>query len=319
MAAAELLQYLTSISMDYRTNLPSVEPLMAELAEKLPEPTSLYVAAVWQTKFAKKEYMTASQDLERLYWQNPDGAFEDNVFNSYVYAGAFASARRFYVQTRKNILSPVNVSNGRGRTAFVMGYAMNDPELRRMAMEDSSSGSASDMMMHIWDAALRDDVDDLQKNAQEMIERYETTSGPNSRGRRLMKFLSLIPALKDPAHPSRRQALSYFVRDANWIILRWIWIEKYKIPSKDALVLLGGMDTDAFRRVLISYLSGNAASTEDAFKHYKDDPKRTMDALFLSHYLTHKILKQPAKADEDLKPAKSTTTRELLAAKLKLE
>ena len=86
-----------------------------------------------------------------------------------------------------------------------MGYAMNDPELRRMAMEDSSSGSASDMMMHIWDAAWRNQPRELEEKVKEIIERYEQEMGVNSPGRRLLKFLPLLPALRDAKHPRFRE------------------------------------------------------------------------------------------------------------------
>lgn len=318
MAAAEMLQYFTSINLEYRTNFSNLEPLMVQLAERLPQPSRLYISAMWQTKFANKESVPVAQELERLYWQNPDGGFEDNVFNSYIHAGAFASARRFYGQSRSNILSPVAVSHGRGRTAFVMGCIFDDPELRRMAMEDSSSGSSSDMIMHIWDAAIRDDLDDLQENTQELIDRYETSSGPNSRGKRLMKFLALFPALKDPKHPSRREALTYFGKENQWIVLRWIWIEKFKLPPNDAITFLGGRENDAMRRVLVCYLEGNLSGAQEALKEYKRATDRAMDGFFLAHYVTHKLAKEPEKPDQDLQPVDASTTRDLLAAKLKL-
>ncbi len=319
MAAAEMLQYFTSIDVEHRTNFSNIEATMVTLSEKLPQPTSLYISAQYQTRFAKQEPVAMAKDMEKLYWQNPDGGFEDNVFNSYLYAGAYASARRFYRQSRANSLNPVAISHGRGRAAFVMGYVFDDPELRRMAMEDSSSGSSSDMLMHIWDAAIRDNTDDLQEHTQELVDRYETSSGANTRGKRLMKFLALLPALKDPKHPSRREALSYFGKEAQWIVLRWIWIEKFKIPSNDAITFLGGRENDPLRRALICYLEGNLSGVQEALKEYGWGTRHPVDTLFLAHYLAHKLAKEPEKPDQDLRPTNAKTTRDLLAAKLKLE
>lgn len=301
-----------------RTNVAKADILLPQLAEKLPETTHLNLNAVYPIKYAKKNPFEIAQALERLYWQDIECGFENHVFNNYLLAGAYKSARRFFVQTRPYVLDPIAVSNGRGSVAFVMGYVLDDPELRRVALEASRSGSASDMSMHIWEAAIRDNAADLKANTQELIDRYETRSGASSRGRRLMGFLPLLPALKDPKHADRSEALNYFGDSAQWLVLRWIWINKYKLSKDDAIRFLGGRETDPFRHVLICYLESDAAAAKEALKGYADPDKRFSEQTFLAYYLAHSLQKKPFdKPEPDLKPPNARSVREAVFAKLK--
>jgi hypothetical protein len=318
LAATEVLQYLTSINKNERTNVPKADVLMPQLGEKLPETTKIHLSAVFQRKYGDKDPFEIAQSLERLYWQDVSSGFENEIFAHYLMAGAYKSARRFFVQTAPYALDPVLVSNTRGSVAFVMGYVLNDPELRRMAMKVSRSGSASDMYMHIWEAAIRDDLPQLKQHVEELIDRYQSRSGADSSGRRVLKFLPLLPALKDPAHPSRSDALRYFGNEPGWTILRWIWIEKYKLPKADAVTFLGGRETDAFRHILVCSLEGNAEAAKAALKPYADSVPRFNEQLFLAYHLTHQLQKAQFNKDEpDLKPAQVVSISEAVLARLK--
>src|SRR5208283_1487228 len=193
----------------------------------------------------------------KLYWKNPDCGLEDRVFRDYAYVGAFKSARRFYTEARTNIIDPVEFSNRLGLMAYVTAYLSKDEAMRQMVLEDSKSGSFNDMCLRIWDAALRDDTAELEQNIRDLIERYETQKGPESRGRRLLGFLPLLPALRDPQHADHEKALHYFGRDDSWLILRWLWIEKFNVKSPDAVTFLGGGGTDTYRHLLVCYLDGD--------------------------------------------------------------
>src|SRR5262249_12225605 len=143
--------------------IPNAQELKYSLAEALPQPTELYVKSVQDWKFRRFDNFRRGQELERLYWENPDSGLEARVFRNYAVVGAFNSARRFYQQARGNILDPVTFSNGMGREVYMVGYCLNDERLRASALEDSNSGSASDMMMHLWEAAVMDRPKEMQQ------------------------------------------------------------------------------------------------------------------------------------------------------------
>src|SRR5258708_18152391 len=105
--------------------------------------------------------------MEKLYWRNSDSGLEDWVLSCYGMAGAYKSFQRFYRQAREIFLDQVKVSNGIGKEVFVLGYLLGDEKMRAMALEDSRSGSHSDMLMHVWDAGIRDDRKEMEEVARE--------------------------------------------------------------------------------------------------------------------------------------------------------
>lgn len=318
LAAVEVLQYLTSINSNERTNVPKADVLMPQLAQKIPETTRIHLSAVWDSKYTNKNPFEVAQALERLYWQDVSSGFENEIINNYVKAGAYKSARRFFMQTREYVLDPVQVSNTRGQIAFVLGYLENDPELRRAAMLASRSGSSSDMYLHIWEAAIRDDIPQLTKNIQQLVSRYQSSAGPDSSGRKMLKFLPLLPALKDPNHASREEALRYFSNEAGWTVLRWIWIQKFKLPNEDAITFLGGRETEAFRHILVCSLEGKRKEAEVALQSYLESTSRFNEQTLLAGYVTDKMRNKPFnKPEPDLKPAEVVSVREAVLARLK--
>jgi len=176
------------------------------------------------------------------------------------------------------------------------------------------------MMMHAWEAAIRDDAKQLESTVAELVERYEQQQGVNSLGRRLLKFLPLLPALRDPHHASRREALEYFGKDGGWTIFRFIWIEKYKIPVADAIVLLGGRENSTFTQLLIAYLEKNSEKALDALNMLNSDPQSRNEQRVLGSCLCEKFHpnSHPHK-DVDLKPPGAMSIRQAVLQRLKAE
>jgi len=315
--AAAALAYLSSISPNYLSPLPKAGDWMAKLAEQLPQPSKLYVNAIWQKEFEHKPFLERAKQLERLYWRNPDSQMEEWVFLQYAKAGAFGAARRFYIESRENLLDRVLTSNGLGLDAYIVGYLKGDAELRQMALQDSRSGSYSDMVLHMWDAAIQDDRKQLRSEVDNLIERYEKESGPNAMGARLKSFIPLLPALAEPKNPKHKEAIGYFGPDKNAVLIRWIWIEKFKLSKEDAIAFLGGRETDAARRVMVGYLEGDVGQTQMV----ADALMRRHDAQD-SHCILAKFLsmKLDAGAREpevpDLKPGGVSSARALVLGRL---
>ena len=79
-----------------------------------------------------------------------------------------------------------------------------------MALEDSNCGSFKHMTMQLCEAVITDNQKALADQINELVDRYESTKGPRSTGRRLAAFLPLLPALADAKHVSHDQAVHYF-------------------------------------------------------------------------------------------------------------
>jgi hypothetical protein len=298
--------------------IPRGSELKYELAEALPQPTPLYVRSVYDRKLRGMSNLERAREVERLYWKNPDSGLEERVFRNYVVARAFKSAKRFYSQARPNLIDPVEFSNVMGKPAYVTGYLLGDREMQRMAMQDSRSASASDMTLHIWDAAIRGNVEELERQAQEMVDRYESDDPPNSRGRRLLKFLPLLPALRDAKHPDHERALQFFGKDDAWLILRWFWIEKHKLSPQDAIVFLGGRETGLFQHVLICYLDKDAPAMLDALNKFNASRTAIDECTVLAMTLYGRLHDPTSEVEDvDLKPEGTVSVRELVQAKLK--
>ena len=318
LAACAILGYLSSLNNDALSKIPQGPDLKFSLADSLPQPTLARVRATFDRKFKDIGNFARAQAYERMYWQNPDSGLENRVLYNYIVSGSFKSARRFYSQARPNFQDPVGFSNTGGPELFVLGFCLDDAALRKQAMEDSRSASYFDMMMHIWDAAIRDQASELEEHANEMIERYEQEQGVNSMGRRLIKFLPLLPALRDPNHASRREALEYFGKDGGWTILRYIWIEKFKIPTPDAIVLLGGRENNAFVQIIIKYLEKDQPGALEAYNHFTALENTRNEQIVLGACLYNRLHPlSPPHEEPDLKPAGATSIRQAVFEKLK--
>ncbi len=317
LAATKLLNYFTSIRRDLRKSTPHAEGLMAELAGKLAQPTQLYAHAVWYTKFAPLTDLERARELEKIYWKNPDCGLEDWVVRYYCLAGDLKAARRFYVEARENFLDSVRTSNGIGQTAFVLGYILHDNKLCQMALEDSASGSYMDMTEHIWDDAIRSESTELEPQVKELIERYEPNAGKDSPGRRLQNFLPLLPALANSKDPQHQEAIHYFERDTSWYILRWIWIQNFKLSKQDAITFLGGDEVGGPIRVVNFYLEGDAKKAAAAMMELSNSSEGQTEQLALASFLSRTLNNEPLDAGTpDLKPADTTSTYKAVLSQL---
>lgn len=318
LATVEVLQYLETLNNEALAKIPHAVDLKYQFAETLPQPTRLYVRCVYDRKFKTLGNLERGQEMEKLYWKNPDCGMEDRVFRNYAVSGAFKSAKRFYTQARTNIIDPVGFSNRLGLMVFVTAYLLNDEGMRQMVLEDSRSASFNDMCLHIWDAAIHDNSTELEQNVRALIERYETQKGPESRGRRLLEFLPLLPALRDPQHADHQKALQYFGRDDSWLVLRWLWIEKFNLKSHDAITFLGGRETDLCRHVLVCYLDRDEKALVDATNQFLASRDTVDEFSVLSSFLCRK-LHHPTDSLEgpDLKPVDSRSIRQLVLSEVR--
>jgi hypothetical protein len=316
-AATKVLKYFTSLRRDLLKSVPRSTDLTAELAGKLSQPTMLYVNAVWYTKFAPLSDLERARELEKIYWKNPDCGLEDWVVRYYCLAGDFKAARRFYTEARENFLDSVRTSNGVGQSAFVLGYLLHDNGLRQMALEDSASGSRSDMTMRIWDDAIQKDSKGLQAQVAGLIERYEPNMGNDSTGRRLQNFLPLLPALANPKDPQNQEAIHYFARDNSWYILRWIWIQNLKLSKSDAIAFLGGAEAGGPIRVVNLYLEGDVKKTAAAMVELSHKNEGQTEQLVLASYLSRTLNNESLDAGTpDLKPADAASTCKTVLSQL---
>lgn len=317
LAAARALRYITSVT-EYPKPFQRVVKTAPSLARKLSQPSRLWVRAVWSEKFAPLPPLEKAMELEKTYWQNTDCDVEDWVLHYYCQAGAFPAARRFYLQARHNFTDSVRVSNGPGRTAFVLGYCLDDRDLRECALEDSRSYSSADLVMHIWEAAIQDNRERLGRLADEHIQRYESQSGENSRCRVLKRFLPLLPALGDPNHPRRAEALRHFGKDNRWIVLCWIWIEKFKLPQNDAIVFLCGETNRADLRPLICALKNDARGARECLGEMIEQNALRTPLSVLASFVCRKTAGEPVNVRvPDLKPPGTKSTRDAVLERLR--
>jgi hypothetical protein len=313
-----VLSYLSRLDNANLRKIPNGSELKYSLADSLYQPTALKVRSMSQGKFRNLDNFSRAQEYERLYWQNPDSGLEGRVIFNYIVSGGYDSAKRFYSEARSNFEDPVGFSNGLGQELFVFGYCINDAKIRQQAMEDSRSASYSDMVLGVWEAAIRDNAKDIEKGANEIVERYEDRKGADSPGHRLLKFLPLLPALKDPKHPSRKEALEYFGRGDGWTVLRFIWIEKYNIPTEDAILLLGGRENNLLGQFLISYLEKNQPKALDDLNKLTtaSDTRGEQKVLVACLYSRMHPLASPHE-DKDLKPPGAMSIRQAVMTRLK--
>jgi hypothetical protein len=315
LAAAFATIYLLRLNNEALAELPNGQGIQFSIAESLPQPTYMKMRVTFERKHKNLDDFKKGQELEKLYWQNPDSDLEGRVLIYYIEAGAYKSLRRFYSQARSNFLDPVKFSNGSGPQLFVVGYCLNDRKLREQAIEDSSSASQMDMMLHLWEAAIEDKPKEIEEWANQIVERYEQNEGVNSLARRLLKFLPLLPALRDAKHASHREALEFFGKDQGWTILRFIWIEKFKLPVSEAITFLGGKENSLLNQFLISYLEKDLQ--QDALQQLSHSNARTEQKM-LGYCLFHKLHPVPKlQEDADLKPPGAASIREAVLERTK--
>lgn len=318
LASAQLLIYLTALNDEAMRRIPDPTNLLSSIAQRLPQPSQFYVRAVYPKKFAPLDDFMRGQEMERLYWRAPESGIESQVMMNYLYAGAYDSAVRYYKQFRRNLTDPVQFSQEIGKSAWVLGYITGNKDVRRMALEDSRSGSGADMTLNMWEAAANDDSDALKQQIDERILRYDAGRGPDSLGERLARFMPLLPALREPKHPQRDAALDYFGQGETAMLLRWIWINEYKLPTEDAIRLLGGRQTTNYlSRVMVCSLEKERKKLDEAVTVLEEKGVWRGEDMTIARHLMFQLDKdRKAPADADLRPAGARSLSELLKEKL---
>ncbi|MGA9777336.1 MAG: hypothetical protein WBS33_03595 [Verrucomicrobiia bacterium] len=135
---------------------------------------------------------------------------EERIITGYIAAGAFDSAKRFYLEIRKLLDLGVGFSNDTGPQLWTIGFLEKDENLMSTALKDSDTGSYMAMLTAFWNFAAHDDSQGMEQQMDELTERYESQEGPESTGRILKGFVPLIPALKDPNNPDHKKGAGLF-------------------------------------------------------------------------------------------------------------
>ncbi len=314
VAAARAITYLDAIVSDHDSlkAFPAARRLAKAFAPKVAQATRSYVRAIGMQDL---ENFERAVKYEELYWKNPDSGLEPFIIRNYLFSGAFKSARRFYEQSRQNFGDSILIANGVALDVLPAGLLRKDDQLCQWVLEDSASGSHSDMILHVWNAAFHDDLKEVKSVLGDMIERYEPDQ-PDALAHKLLGFLPLLPALKDPKHAQHQAALSYFGQQDIWMIPRWLWVDKFNLSKEDAIEFLGGRESDVLRRALVCYLEKDRVGMLDAINKYNAATSQSGGRRTLLYFLYEQISDHKFHGeDKDLKPKDSESVRTWLRRK----
>ncbi|MBN8245803.1 MAG: hypothetical protein J0L84_00005 [Verrucomicrobia bacterium] len=312
LESAPLLTYLAGRNLaQMKKSHPELLPLRERVAAAAPQPNLNTFEVLQSGEPRRPRDLAWAQDAERLYWKNTDSGLEETVFDAYALSGFPGEARRFYFRVRAHLGDPVKVSNNIGEKAWLLGLALDDPKLRKAALADGASGSASDLQTQAWDAAARGDVEAFSNAVRGRLERYPDTSG-RYRWERILQFAELVPALAKPDHPDRQKALDYFGRDADATMLRWIWIQRYRLPPGDAIRFLGGRDPDAVRKVFVRVLENDLPAANAAVAELQQSPAGRGAYALVAIHARNRLLGAPQELTPDLMPPGARFTRDLV-------
>jgi|GEM_PF-343980 len=302
--------------------VPHIADFKAEIANTLWEPSWSQLQLNW-SDWKKRPDFERAQELEKLFWQRPGNSFPfEEIFDGYLRARAYASARRFFDQIEDLIEDRVRFSNHIGPRRFTLALMEQDLAGMEHARRVSSSGSYLDMIANIVACAAADDIAGLQEQVETVFQRYDKER-KNEMMLKLEAFLPLIPALKDPAHPDHGKALDFFATYKNWPTLQWTWLTKYKLSTADAVRFLGGPQTDPERRLMVMYLlkdkEGFRKAYEAAEKDFRARGKTWGNMAFVViHYLRNELLDVPVPTSQpDLKPPTARSLTEAFHARLR--
>ena len=149
---------------------------------------------------------------------------------------------------------------------------------------------------------------------------------------RLVNFLPLLPALRSANDPSRQEALDYWEGDPRWLILGFIWIDKYRLEKQDAERMLGkepegsfrdtvlrdiGVEGEnIFRDFLLSYLKKDAVKALHNFNELMNAGNVRTEEVVLAACLYNRLEPlAPPHEEPDLKPAEVTSLKQVVQDK----
>jgi hypothetical protein len=316
LATVSMLRYLSELNEDEFQKLPEAREMQVKLAQSLPEPSLTQADAFFDSKFRSLDAFGRAQAYEQMFWQNPDSGLDRSVIFNYIISGSFKSAKRFYTQARTYFQDPVRVSSYSGKQVFLMAWCQNDAALRKQALKDSECGSRADLMMRIWDAAIVDDTNRLERAAQEFC-RYEPGGGKMAVCSRLINFLPLLPGLRTASNPAREDALDYWEGDTRCMILAFMWVDKFKLQKPQAVRLLGGTEGDnSFRDFLLSYLvRDKQKALADLNDLITSAGVRTEEVVLAACLYNRLEALAPPHDEPDLKPAEVTSLKQVVQEK----
>jgi hypothetical protein len=314
IANDSVLDFLSARNQETLDNSPGLSELRIRLARAARQPTATTLRVLREDVGGYHRTLENAQALERLYWRNTDSRIENNVFIAYASAGYPTEAKRFYMRVRSQLGDPVAVSNGIGKSAWMVGMCTDDVELRRAALEDSRSASFSDLNLHAWEAGITGDASDVEKALDELIGRYSRSAASFTS---IRSFLPLLPALKDPKHPKHPEALDFFGKQGHGTVFRWIWIKRCKLSPEDGIRLLGGTDAEDERAVLVQLLRKDIKAARKALDAAKISAGERSLMVSLLYHQADPSFRSDAKP-EDVRPAGMRFTREVVAERLGL-
>ncbi len=296
---------------------PKIKQLKTQLAESIAEPSHLKITALYAEQFRKLNNGERAQAYEKLFWQNPNSGLEQSILNGYIVAGAWKSAERFYRQSREAVAADVSFSNFLSPEIWMLGFLKNDEDTMKLAFEDSNTGSAMAMLTRMWHFAAHSDYTQLEHEVDDYIQRYQPRGGDDSQGQMIKNFIPLIPALADPKNPKHGEALDFFGKSRNATNLRWVFIQKYKLPVDEAIRFLGGEETDRLRRVMIVGLKQDKPNIRTALTKYISSDENKSAGRVISSWLEVHLLDISTGIDEtDLKPADAKSITQAVMDKL---
>lgn len=271
---------------------------------------------------AEPDHFAIGLAVERLYWEAPSVSNTTTIMDRYIMANAMESAKRFYSQSLGIAGNTITFSNGLPQRRWIIAWLEDDREAMDAAARDAPSYSYRDMAKHLMHAlAVGEDTQALRM-AQAMLERYPSTaSGKASEISLWHGFLPLLPALSDPKHAQREEALAYFHGDKNSTMpyLRFILARRFKLSIAEAVKFIDDGNPTPERSALIAYLRKDEKAFAAAYALVKKDKSSQTNDVgrTLIECLRHEMLKiAPVPDQPDIKPAKVEMLDELVREKL---
>ncbi len=285
------------------------------IQQKAKEMDHLTVNMLWND-YEHQSGWDRGREFERAYWQGTCDDLYLLIYEAYIEAHAYASAKRFYQQAQPRIEAVV-FSGSLGSRRFYLAWLENDQPAMATALRDSATGSYANMMVNIQAAAATDDGSAMATQIDECIQRYGKKPGLTF----LKGFLPLLAALRDPASAEHTQALDYFAKQPDWIALQWILASRAKLSTEENIRFFGGPTASWERQFVVLALQKDKAAFQKKFDEHERTWRVTHQdwtATTLIHHLRNELLEIPVPPEQpDLKPPGALSLTEQVIRSLK--
>ena len=252
--------------------------------------------------FEKLPALEQARQYEGYFWNDDCAGMHGDIFNLYITAHAYDSAKRFYTQVEPEI-EAVTFSVNLGPRRQVLAYLEKDEAAMAEVLVASRTASYSNYSMQVLDAASKGYFNAMAKFVDQCIEHY----GEGKEIVLLKGFLPLLPALGDPANPEHEKALDYFKKSPEWIALQWVLADQANLSPEERIRFFGGLDTDWERKLVVLAIKGDKEAFENNYAERGKTWRVTghmWTASVLLHHLRNELLSIPVPADQgDLRPA----------------